>query len=213
MSHITTITSIFSLQHLIQSPTHFSPSGSPSTIDLVFVPLSFCSVVTLPPPVGTSDHHAISLILSPPPPFHLHSQRICLYHRLISIKSMTSSHPLTGPLSFLLTLMMSLFYELFFNIIHQFTLSKLIPLCPLPLWLPHPLLHKIQDHHHLFAQAKSQHSPHAWSSFTHFVMIQGNLLSVSVFISLSILVLCKIPLFDQCFNPCFVLPKLSSHSL
>ena len=74
MSHITTITSLFSLQQLIQSPTHFSPSGSPSTIDLIFVPLSFCSVVTLLPPVGTSDHHAISLILSPPPPFHLHSQ-------------------------------------------------------------------------------------------------------------------------------------------
>ena len=71
MSHITTITSLFSLQQLFQSPTHFSPSGSPSTIDLVFVPLSFCLVVTLLPPVGTSDHHAISLV---PPPFHLHSQ-------------------------------------------------------------------------------------------------------------------------------------------
>ena len=51
MSHITTITSLFSLQQLIQSPTHFSPSGSPSTIDLIFALLSFCSVVTLLSPV------------------------------------------------------------------------------------------------------------------------------------------------------------------
>ena len=38
-------------------------------------------------------------------------------------------------------------------------------------------------------------------------MIQGKLLSVSVFISSSILVLCKIPSFDQCFNPCFCPPQ------
>lgn len=112
MSHITTITSLFSLQQLIHSPTHFSPSGSPSTIDLIFAPLSFQSVVTLLPPVGTFDHqlsHLFSRLL------HLSIFTLDLPHPkkeygsiigLISIKSMTSSLPLTGPLSFLLTLMM-----------------------------------------------------------------------------------------------------------
>lgn len=161
MSHITTITSLFSLQQLIHSPTHFSPSGSPSTIDLIFAPLSFQSVVTLLPPVGTFDHqlsHLFSRLL------HLSIFTLDLHPKkeygsiigLISIKSMTSSLPLTGPL-----LppdsddALSLFYELFFNIVHQFTPSKLVPFCPLPPWLLRPLLHKIRDRRRLFAQAKS----------------------------------------------------------
>ena len=173
MSHITTITSLFSLQQLIHSPTHFSPSGSPSTIDLIFAPLSFQSIVTLLPPVGTSDHHAISLILSPPAPFHLHSRppsskkRIWLYHRadFDQINDKFSSIDWSSLLPPDPNDALSLFYELFFNIVHQFTPSKLVPFCPLPPWLPRPLLHKIRDRHRLFAQAKSRHSPHLWSSY------------------------------------------------
>ena len=72
---------------VVHSPTHFTPSGSSSTIYLIFVPPSFKSVVSILPPVGTSNHHAISLLLSLPPLFRLHSKapssnkRIWLYQR------------------------------------------------------------------------------------------------------------------------------------
>ena len=47
----------FSLTQVVDSPTHFSPSGQPSRIDLVFVSnlycLSMCSVI---PQLANSDH-------------------------------------------------------------------------------------------------------------------------------------------------------------
>ena len=158
---------------VVHSPTHFTPSGSSSTIYLIFVPPSFKSVVSILPPVGTSNHHAISLLLSLPPLFRLHSKapssnkRIWLYQRAdfdqindnlsaIDWSSLLSTDPDNA---------LSLFYELFFDVVHQFTPSKLVSCSPLPPWLPRPLLRKIQNRRRLFARAKSQNSPHLWSSY------------------------------------------------
>ena len=158
MSHINTVTSLLSLQQVVHSPTHFTPSGSSSTIDLIFVAPSFKSVVSILPPVGTSDHCAISLLLSLPPisvftqrhPFPIKEYGSTNGRTLI--KSMTISLPLTCHVFFQLILtMLSLFYELFFDVVHQLTPSKLVSCSPLPPWLPRLLLRKIQNRRRLFA--------------------------------------------------------------
>ena len=57
---IDAISSSFNLQQIVNDPTHFSYSGIPSTIDLVFIPstieISSCEVL---PPVSNSDHNSI----------------------------------------------------------------------------------------------------------------------------------------------------------
>ena len=135
---------------------------------------------------------------------------------------MTSSHPLTGPLSFLLTLMM-LFHSFmscssisFINL-HCLNSFHSVPSfrgssvhCCTRFGITVVSLHKL-SHNTLLISGLH---------ITRFVMksLQSKQSKASYFqslsfISSSILVLCKIPLFDQCFNPCFVLPKLPSHSL
>ena len=56
-SHLSDFMTSFSLTQVVDSPTHFSPSGEPSRIDLVFVSnlncLSTCSVI---PQLANSDH-------------------------------------------------------------------------------------------------------------------------------------------------------------
>ena len=54
----------FSLSQVVDSPTHFSPAGQPSLIDLVFVSdlhcLSTCSII---PQLATSDHLGLMVTL------------------------------------------------------------------------------------------------------------------------------------------------------
>ena len=53
-SHLSDFMTSFSLTQVVDSPTHFSPSGQPSCIDLVFVSnLNTCSVI---PQLTNSDH-------------------------------------------------------------------------------------------------------------------------------------------------------------
>ena len=54
----------YSLRQVISDPTHFSHSGTPSTIDLAFIPSTFQSNHVILPPVSTSDHNSILLFVS-----------------------------------------------------------------------------------------------------------------------------------------------------
>ena len=53
----------YSLSQVITDPTHFSHSGSPSIIDLVFLPSTFSSNYAILPPVSSSDHNSLYLPL------------------------------------------------------------------------------------------------------------------------------------------------------
>ena len=63
-SHLCNIIDSFSLHQCVTDPTHTSPSGTASLIDLVFVSdsqlLSNCVII---PPLGTSDHNGIHVSL------------------------------------------------------------------------------------------------------------------------------------------------------
>ena len=70
-NNLSSFSDFFSLRQLVSSPTHFSHSGSPSVIDLAFVPssLSFSSShASVLSPVGSSDHNTIMIDI--PLPYH-----------------------------------------------------------------------------------------------------------------------------------------------
>ena len=49
----------FSLDQIIQSPTRFSSTGTPTILDLALIPNSSSSTYSILPPVSTSDHLSI----------------------------------------------------------------------------------------------------------------------------------------------------------
>ena len=51
----------YSLSQVISDPTHFSHAGTPSIIDLAFIPSTFTSNYLILPPLSCSDHNAILL--------------------------------------------------------------------------------------------------------------------------------------------------------
>ena len=109
---------------------------------------------------------------------------------------MTSSHPLTGPLSFLLTLMM-LFHS--FMSCSSISFINLHCLNSIVLSLCGSRFHFCTRFRiTVVSLCKLSHNTLLISGLHYF-----QLLSVSIFISMSILVLCKIPFFDLCFNPYF----------
>ena len=54
----------YSLSQVISDPTHFSHAGTPSIIDLAFIPSTFTSNYLILPPLSSSDHNAILLCIS-----------------------------------------------------------------------------------------------------------------------------------------------------
>ena len=61
-THLHSIATYFFLEQVVSSPTHFSHTGNPSLIDLVFIscPDKLLSCVTVPP-LGGSDHLGVHL--------------------------------------------------------------------------------------------------------------------------------------------------------
>ena len=108
LNQLHVISDLFSLDQIVAQPTHFSPSGTPSPIDLVFVPSSFssysCNVL---PPISNSDHYSILFSLplpatsSPAPSSPSTSHRVWLYHRAdtLTMNELLSSIPWTSILS------------------------------------------------------------------------------------------------------------------
>ena len=60
--HLSDFMTSFCLSQIVDSPTHFSPTGKPSLIDLVFVSnLHSCLNCTTIPQLANSDHFGLSL--------------------------------------------------------------------------------------------------------------------------------------------------------
>ena len=79
-SHLSDFMTSFSLTQVVDSPTHFSPSGQPSRIDLVFVSnlncLSTCSVI---PQLANSDHLGLLVNLKHHSTSSIPSHRRCVW--------------------------------------------------------------------------------------------------------------------------------------
>ena len=55
LTRLLDLTNSLNLNQLVQEPTHFSNSGSPSLIDLVFIPSDLPSSISILPPVSSSN--------------------------------------------------------------------------------------------------------------------------------------------------------------
>ena len=128
----------YSLSQVITDPTHFSHSGSPSIIDLVFLHSTFSSNYAILPPVSSSNHNSILLSVSPPSSFHRSPKptrrRVWLYSPadLSKINDLLSST--SWDLSSDVDASWLSFKSHFLKIMHTCIPSKLLPDSPL-----HPL--------------------------------------------------------------------------
>ena len=124
-------------------PTHFSSTGSPSTIDLVFVPTSLSSsraIVTSP--IGNSDHLSILSQVQfkangHPSKSSLH-KKVWLYHQanFDDINKDLSTTDWSSLMSDDLDLSCTNFTDTFLRIINSRVPSKSVRLHSLPPWLP-----------------------------------------------------------------------------
>ena len=155
----------YSLSQVISDPTHFSHAGTPSIIDLAFIPSTFHSNHSILPPVSSSDHNAIllsvSLPLSFPRPYKSSHRHIWLYHKadINSINSLLSSIPWNSVLSSDLDSSRLTFKSIFLQVMKIYIPSKLLPLSPLPPWINRALISKIRLQQRLYLKAKSSSSP------------------------------------------------------
>ena len=155
----------YSLSQVISDPTHFSHAGTPSIIDLAFIPSTFTSNYLILPPLSSSDHNAILLSVFLPfsffRPYKPSRRRIWLYNKadINAINTFLSSIPWNSVLTSDLDLSWLTFKSLFLQVMKICIPSKLLPHSPLPPWINRSLLSKIRLRQCLFLKAKSSSSP------------------------------------------------------
>ena len=167
------ISNSFSLNQVVDQPTHFSHSGSSSIIDLVFLSSSLTSFsFDVLPPVSSLDHCSILLSLplkcpsfplpSPPCSVWLYNQaNFDLVNDLLESISWDDLPNNDVDSSWLI------FKELFVRIMHKSIPSKLVYSSPSPSspWINHSLLSKIKQRNRLFQMAKSSDSSASWAAY------------------------------------------------
>ena len=154
------ISDTFNLKQIVNAPTHFSHTDTPSTIDFVFLPsnidASSCSIL---PSVSSSDHFSILFSLptdsvnspSPSPLLKVWLDHLGAFEY--------ANAPLTGVNYFLCQILMSswtIFKELFLHIMMTTVLSKLVyPAINsyLP-WINCSLFNHIKIRNSIFSSAK-----------------------------------------------------------
>ena len=173
LNKINAVSDLFSLVQVVHQPTHYSHSGSPSTIDLVFVPSflqsSECQIF---PPVSNSDHNSLMLSI----PLCSESNILSTSHRVwfydkadFSLANqLISSIPWESILPPSHTdVAWIIFKELFLRIMHKTIPSEIVyPLpCPSRPWVTQALLRLIKSRNLLFSSARSSGSPALWSAY------------------------------------------------
>ena len=172
-NQLSSLVTLLPLKQIVSSPTHFSHSGTPSIIDLVFIPLSLKPNVSILHPVGSSDHNSVVASISFPhqtPPmstFNPPPTKIWLYQRadFDSINDSLLRIDWEAVLPHNVDDAWSTFSNLFLSIVHQFTPSKTFSPTPLPSWMSRSLLHKIQKRRRLYHRASSTQDPNDWNLY------------------------------------------------
>ena len=172
-AELISLSNSYSLDQIISEPTHHSHSGTPSTIDLVFIPSTLTSEHSILPPVLSSDHASILISLhlpkrsrSPTPP-NPTRRRIWLYKQadLPLMAQLFESTDWDALLSPDLDHSWSSFKSHFLSIMNTCIPTKLLPLHPLPPWISRSISSKIRKRHHLYQRAKSSSSPTVMASY------------------------------------------------
>ena len=172
-NQLASISNLLSLKQIVSRPTHYSHQGSPSTIDLVFLPPNLSTNISIFPPIGNSDHltilTTINLKSSRPFPHSNPSKKIWLYKQadFPAIEESLSTVDCPTILTNDVNITCSTFTRTFLNIVRTHTPTKIIPQSELSPWLPRSLLSKIKLRHISFQQAMSSNSPDLWKKYRH----------------------------------------------
>ena len=155
----------YSLSQVISDSTHLSHAGTPSIIDLAFIPSTFTSNYLILPRLSSSDHNAILLSVFLPfslfRPYKPSHRRIWLYNKadINAINTFLSSIPWNSVLTSDLDSSWLTFKSPFLQVMRICIPSKLLPHSPLPPWINRSFISKIHLRQRLFLKAKSSSSP------------------------------------------------------
>ena len=162
-NQISSLASLLSFKQIVADPTHFSSTGSPSTINL-FVPTSLSSsraIVTSP--IGNSNHLSVLSQVQ----FKANGRLSMSYHQanFHDINKDLSTTDWFSLMSDDLDLSCTNFTDTFLCIINSQVPSKSVRLQSVPPWFPQPLLAKIKQRSSLFWQAKATNSAHLYTQY------------------------------------------------
>ena len=158
-------TNCLGLNQIICEPTHFSHTGSPSLIDLVFVPSDLSCPSRVLPPISSSDHLSIlfslPLVRKDPDPRQTNGSKVWLYNKadFHSANLLLSSIPWKSLLSQNdVNYSWLIFKEIFLDVMKRTIPSKLVFHHKSPPWSNDHLLACIKRRHRLFSLAKQTRS-------------------------------------------------------
>ena len=161
----------------VSLPTHFFHLGTPSIIDLVFIPSSFKAQISINPPIGTSDHNtiltSIPFPLAAPPPKP--SPKMSWKYHLADFSSINESLCTIHWDTILppnIDAAWSTFSNIFVSIIHNYTPYQVIPSFRFPPWFPHSLIRKI---HNLYRQAVNLYRQAVIHSFSQYRTLRNSI--------------------------------------
>ena len=166
LTRLLDLTNSLNLNQLVQEPTHFSYSGSPSLIDLLFIPSDLPSSVFILPPVCSSDHLSLQFTI-PTSCKTKHSltgsgySKVCIYKNAdFASANLLSSTPWDDLFSSQdINVCWSIFKEAFLEVMRRFIPSKLVPSSCSFTWGNNDLLACVKKRNHLYHKAKKLKSP------------------------------------------------------
>ena len=173
LTRLLDLTNSLNLNQLVQEPTHFSYSGSPSLIDLVFIPSDLPSSISILPPVSSSNHLSLQFTI-PTSCKTKHSstgsgyRKVWIYKNadFASANFILSSNPWDDLFSSQdINVCWPIFKEAFLEVMRRFIPSKLVPYTCSPPWGNNHLLACIKKRNHLYHKAKKLKSPKYMSKY------------------------------------------------
>ena len=159
------------LSQVVKEPTHYSHLGTPSIIDLIFVPSNLSCLSFVSPPLSSSDHNLLLFIVPlrqcyKPPSKSLHNIRLYSKGDFKAANVILSYLPWDSLLSSTdVNYACSIFKEVFIEVMNRTVPSKLVPIKNSPHWANNHLLSCISKHNALFTKAKRAKSSSLMSQY------------------------------------------------
>ena len=171
LTKLLNFTNSIGLSQVVKEPTHYSHLGTPSIIDLIFVPSNLSCLSFVFPPFSSSDHNSLLFIVPlrqhcKPPSKNLHN--IWLYSK--GDFKAANVIPYSLPWDFLLSstdvnYSWSILKDIFVEVMNRTIPSKLVPIKNSPPWANNHLLSCIRKCNALFTKAKRAKSSSLMSQY------------------------------------------------
>ena len=171
-NQLSTISSILSLKQIVSQPTHYFHTGSPSTIDLAYLPPNFSFKVSVQPPIGKSDHNSVQVDIYQKSSLRCicqSSTKKVWSYRNADFTAINNSLQAVDWSTILsqddVNDACTTFYRIFLDTVWSFTPLKTVSNSPLPSWLPRSILSKIKLCRLTYHRTVSSNTPRFWSEY------------------------------------------------